>query len=185
MSATRALETAREVGIEIGLDGADLLLTAASKPPADVLDALLHHKAEIIVLLRADKDNWSAEDWRSYFDERAGIAEFDGGLPRIHAEAQAFECCVAEWLNRNFVPSAPGRCAVCGGHQGPDRLLPFGTSVTGHAWLHPRCWSAWDARRRAEAIAALAAIIDNPAAGVAAPKAIIPDNKGNLPWCML
>jgi hypothetical protein len=28
--------------------------------------------------------SWSAEDWRGFFDERAGIVECDGGLP--HAE---------------------------------------------------------------------------------------------------
>jgi hypothetical protein len=162
MTATRALEAAREAGIEIGLDGADLLLTAASKPRGDQLDALLHHKAEIVVLLRADKDRWSAEDWRAYFDERAGIAEFGGGLSRAEAEAQAFECCIMEWLNRNFVPSAPGSCVACRSHQGLDRLLPFGTSRIGHAWLHSRCWRAWDAGRRAKAVAALAAIIGNP-----------------------
>jgi len=163
MTAARALQTAREAGIEIALDGTDLLLTAASKPPADVLDALLHHKAEIVVLLRADKNSWSSEDWRAYFDERVGIAEFDGGLPRIEAEAQAFGCCVAEWLNLNFVPSAPGRCVVCGeDNHAQNPLLPFGVSLAGHAWLHPRCWPAWDAGRRAEAIAALAAIIATP-----------------------
>ena len=29
------------------------------------------------------------KDWQAYFDERAGIAEFDGGLSRVEAEAQA------------------------------------------------------------------------------------------------
>jgi len=30
---------------------------------------------------RAESD-WSAEDWQAFFDERAGVAEYDGGLPR-------------------------------------------------------------------------------------------------------
>ena len=34
-------------------------------------------------LLRTGRDSWSGEDWRAFFDERAGIAEFDGGLPRL------------------------------------------------------------------------------------------------------
>ena len=41
-------------------------------------------------LLRTGRDSWSGEDWRAFFDERAGIAEFDGGLPRLEAEARAF-----------------------------------------------------------------------------------------------
>jgi hypothetical protein len=32
---------------------------------------------------------WSAEDWQARLDERAGIAEFDGGLPHAQAEALA------------------------------------------------------------------------------------------------
>jgi hypothetical protein len=44
---------------------------------------------------------------------RSDNAEFDGGLPRARAEARAFVCCMAEWLNRNFVRSPPGRCLAC------------------------------------------------------------------------
>ena len=44
-----------------------------------------------------------------------------------------------------------------------DPLLPFGAEPTGHAWLHSRCWPAWHSARKAEAIAALAAMgIDQP-----------------------
>lgn len=162
MSTAGALRAARAAGIRLGIDGDALTLEAATAPPASVLDLLARHKAGLVALLREGNDGWSGEDWRVFFDERAAIAEFDGGLARKEAEARAFACCVAEWLNRNFVPSAPERCAACCGHKGPDRILPFGTSQTGHAWLHSRCWPAWDARRRAEAIAALAAIIGRP-----------------------
>jgi hypothetical protein len=72
------------------------------------------------------------------------------------AEARAFACCVVEWLNRNPVRSPPGRCLGCGaGDHAHDKLLPFGTEQTGHAWLHSRCWPAWRASRKVEAVAAL------------------------------
>jgi hypothetical protein len=101
------------------------------------------------------------------------IAEFDGGLPRARAEARAFACCMAEWLNRNFVRSPPGRCLACdGGDHGHDPLLPSGIESTGHAWLHSRCWPTWHAGRKAEAIAALAAM------GIAEPTEL-PDEFGN------
>lgn len=45
-------------------------------------------------------DDWSAEDWQVFFDERAGIAEFDGGLSRPEAEAQASACCMEEQMAR-------------------------------------------------------------------------------------
>jgi hypothetical protein len=108
--------------------------------------------------LRIERD-WSDEDWRAFFDERAGIAEFDGGLPREQAEVRAFTCCVAEWLNRNPVRSSPGSCLRCGKAElDHDPLLPFGTERTGHAWLHSRCWEAWFAARQVEAVAALEAM---------------------------
>jgi len=31
------------------------------------------------------REDWSEADWRTFFDERAGIAEFDQNLPREEA----------------------------------------------------------------------------------------------------
>ena len=118
------------------------------RAPEAVLDLLSRHKAEVIALLRTGSGGWSGEDWRALYDERAAIAEFDGGLPRASVEARAFACCVAEWLNRNLARSPPGRCLGCGrSEHANDKLLPFGTEQTGHAWLHSRCWDAWHAGR--------------------------------------
>nr|WP_132807785.1 hypothetical protein [Tepidamorphus gemmatus] len=145
--------------LRLGIDGDALMLEAATAPPPRVLDLLGRHKAGVIALLRPANDGWSGEDWLAFFDERAGIAEFDGGLSREQAEVRAFDCCVVEWLNRNPVRSPSGRCVGCGGSEhANDKLLPFGTEPTGHAWLHSRCWPAWHAARQAEAIAALAAM---------------------------
>lgn len=156
MSAFQALKAARDAGVRIGIEGDALTLDADTTPPAAVLGLLSRHKAGVVALLRTGSDGWSGEDWRALFDERAGIAEFDGGLPRASAEARAFACCVAEWLNRNPVRWPHGRCHGCGaGAHAHDKLLPFGTEQTGHAWLHSRCWPAWRASRKAEAIAVL------------------------------
>ncbi len=99
---------------------------------------------------------WDAEDWQAYFDERAAIAEHDGGLSRADAEQRAFECCVVEWQWRNPPPATgPERCAHCGEPLGEDGL-PFLTGDGGHTWLHSGCHGDWTAKRRADAIAALA-----------------------------
>ncbi len=158
MTAADALNAARANGLEIVLDGDDLVLAAASAPSTAVIDALSRNKAQIVALLRPGRDGWSADDWLVFFDERAGIAEFDGGMPRREAEVHAFACCVVEWLNRNPARSSPDRCLGCGQADlaALDPLLPFGTETTGHAWLHSRCWPAWHARRKAEAVTALA-----------------------------
>jgi hypothetical protein len=156
MSAVHALKLARASGVRIGVDGDALTLDAVAAPPPAVLDLLVLHKAQVIALLCPGRDGWSGEDWQAFFDERAGIAELEGGLPRDQAEARAFACCVSEWLNRNPVRSPPGRCLACGeAEHGHEPLLPFGAEATGHAWLHSRCWPAWHASRKAEAIAAL------------------------------
>jgi hypothetical protein len=113
----------------------------------------------IVALLQPGWDHWSGEDWQAYFDERAGIAEFDGGLPRPDAEARAFACCVEEWLNRSFARSPPGRRFPRGDG---DLLHDTGRShrigPTEHVWLHSRCWPAWHPGRKAAAVAALAAM---------------------------
>ena len=158
MNAAKALRTARAAGVELRLDGDDLVLSADSKPPAAVLDALSLHKAEIVAMLRPGPDGWSAEDWQAYYDERAGVIEFDGGLPRAQAEAQAFDCYVVDWLNLNPERSPAGRCLWCGDREyAHDPLLPYGVGPS-HAWLHSRCWEAWHARRKAEATAALSSL---------------------------
>jgi hypothetical protein len=159
MSAVLALKSARAVGIRVRIDGGDLELEAPAQPPQEVLDFLLLHKADILRLLRPANDGWSPQDWRVFFDERAAMAEFDGELPRAEAEARAFNCCVAEWINRNPTPSTPGRCLACGGgERSCDPLLPFGTELTGRAWVHRACWSEWSRGREIEAIAALASM---------------------------
>jgi len=111
---------------------------------------------EIVALLRRDNTGWTAEDWRAYFDERAGVAEYDVGLPRPEAEERAYACCVAEWLCQHPVSSAPGRCLGCGGgERAEDRLVPHGIESSGLAWLHDACWPAWHRQRKAKAIDAL------------------------------
>ena len=158
MSAVEALRMAQENGIRLGIAGADLILDAEREPAPTVLEAIRRHKADIVALIAADHDAWTAEDWQAFFDERTRIAEFDGGQTREQAEARAFECCVIEWLNRHPCQSDPGRCVLCGK---PDRsghtVVPFGTESHGHAWLHPECWTPWHEQRLGLATCALAA----------------------------
>jgi len=99
MNAATALMQARAAGIQMGIDGEDLVLEATAPPPRGVLDLLRRHKADLLLLLRRQA-NWMAEDWQVDFDERAAMAEFEGGLPRDRAEALAFVYCVAEGLSQ-------------------------------------------------------------------------------------
>lgn len=168
--APAAVLAARAAGILLDADGADLLVQAAA-PPA-LLEMLSSNTAIIVDYIRPGAGGWSAEAWQAYFDERAGIAEFDGELARDQAEAQAFSCFVVERLNRHPVSSPNRRCLTCGsGEEAHEPLLPFGLASTGHAWPHSRCWRTWADGRKAEAISALAVI------GIAAP-ANLPNDFG-------
>ncbi|MGA8695816.1 MAG: hypothetical protein WB689_18620 [Xanthobacteraceae bacterium] len=156
MSAVQALELARAAGVQLEIDGDDLLLEAAVPPPAAVIELLARHKADILTLLRPAKDARSVEDWRAFFDERAGIAEFEGRLPRTSAEARAFESCVIKWIERNPAPSPAGRCVRCERIETQDAVvLPYGAGPGTHAWLHAECWRPWHDARRAQAVEAL------------------------------
>lgn len=159
MSAVDALRLAQENGIHLEVEGGDLILVADQEPAPRVLEDIRHHKADIVALLTASEDDWTAEDWRVFFEERAGIAQFDGGVPRPEAEARAFECCLVEWLNRYPQHSDPDRCAWC---EKSDRdghaVVPFGTVSHGHTWLHPECWELWQRERRIRAETALEAM---------------------------
>ena len=159
MSASEALQAARVAGIKFAVNGDDLVLEASAPPEPAILDLVSRHKLGIVALLWPGRDGWSPEDWEVFFDERAGIAEFDGGLPRREAGAGAFACCIVEWLNRNFVRWPPARCPACGGGDlADDPLSPHGVESPGHARLHSNCWPAWYAIRKAEAVAALVAM---------------------------
>jgi hypothetical protein len=110
-----------------------------------------------VTLLRPGSDGSSGEAWREFFDERAGIGEFDGGLRRDHAEARAFSCCVGEWLHRNPVRSPSGRCDHCGQSKGMlfPYLTDYSTKDPGHTWLHQECSATWHQVHRAKAVSAL------------------------------
>jgi hypothetical protein len=87
-------------------------------------DALVGQKSDILRTL----GNGVAFDWQTFFNERAGIAEFDGYALGAEAERQAYECCTDEWLNRNPEAAVPGQCAKCRQAHRPDHIVvPFGT----------------------------------------------------------
>jgi len=159
VTALEALRLACSEGVEIGTDDDRLILTAARRPPDEVIEALSCHKAEIVALLRPSSDGWKAEDWQAFYDERAGVAEFDGGACRRDAEASSYECCIVEWMNRHPESSDPEHCAWCGRQdQSGHTVVPFGTDGRGHAWLHPECWARWHQDRRERAQRSLAAM---------------------------
>jgi hypothetical protein len=169
MTAIDVLRAARAAKVDVGIEGTHLVLRAPAPLPPAVIDALKLNKRAIVAILRRELSHWSVADWQAFFNERAGIAEYDGGLSRHEAEAAAFEHCVEEWLRRHPVRSSPRVCLGCGGIENERGIVvPFGTETSGHAWLHSDCWPAWYHERTAEAVAVLGTM------GIMAPDAIQP-----------
>lgn len=160
MNAVETLRMARENGVRLCVAGTDLILGADREPTHQVLDAIRHHKVGIVALLTSSEGDWKTNDWQAFYDERVGIAEFDGGVSRAEANARAYESCVAEWMIRNPAPSAPGCCAWCSEPEETSWgvIVPFWTGKHGHTWLHHGCWEEWYREREAQAVQALAGI---------------------------
>ena len=109
--------------------------------------------------LEGNPGPWDETCWLAFYEERAAIAEFDGGLSKDEAENRAFQCCIIEWQNRNYVQSSPERCLECGEGEKPSKpLVAYGTESSGHAWLHHHCKGAWQSKREAQAAKYLTSI---------------------------
>src|SRR5829696_10412393 len=51
------------------------------------------------------RDSWTAAEWQAYFDERAAMREYEGGLSRPEAERLAFDDTVQHWLSTHPAPA--------------------------------------------------------------------------------
>lgn len=153
MSALAVLQDARAAGITIRVVGDGLGLEAQVPPPNEILHRLVRYKPEIVNLLRR---SWSAEAWQAFFDERAGILEHECGLSPPEAEARAFKCCVAEYINQTHTASYSDVCAQCGTREAATRpLIPVGTEKVGHVWVLCNCLTHWQMVREHRAALAL------------------------------
>jgi hypothetical protein len=90
--AAEALRAARAGGIELGIDGNDLVLEASTPPLDAVLNLLSLRKAGHHEAAAVRHDGWSAEDWQAVLHERASIARhrlYRRPTPRRHGLAAA------------------------------------------------------------------------------------------------
>ena len=88
MNAAALINAAVAAGVTMKVDGARLVLSAPERPEDQLLEQLRREKPAIVAYLRG-LAAWTDDDWQALFDERAGIMEFDGGLPRGEAEERA------------------------------------------------------------------------------------------------
>jgi hypothetical protein len=102
-----ALDTLRHAGLTVEAEGDRLLVQPRSLLNEDLRALLREHKPEILALLR-DAAPFDPESW----EERAGIAEFDGGLSREEAEALAWREDNRRRCQHCLNLSRVGTCAV-------------------------------------------------------------------------
>ena len=88
MTAAATVAAAIAAGVTMKVDGSRLVLSAREPPDDRLLEDLRREKPAIVAYLR-NLAAWTEEDWQALFDERAGIMEYDGGLPREEAETAA------------------------------------------------------------------------------------------------
>jgi hypothetical protein len=104
------------------------------------------------VLLRHQAPATAAAELRD--DCPAPVRTWDNSSLPIEAE-------ISEWLDQHPAPSPSGRCAWCGRLESLDAVVvPFGTVLGTHAWLHPECWSEWHKTRREQAGIVLKAVTE-------------------------
>lgn len=95
MDGLTLLEEARAAGLSVTADGERLRIRGPRRAEAIAL-RLIAHKAIVLRALMAGPapapattPNELPPDWHLVWDERAAIMEYDGGLPRERAEAEA------------------------------------------------------------------------------------------------
>ncbi len=137
MSATSLIAEAQAAGVHLSLLGRDRITWACeTDPPPGLIDRIRAAKGAVLAALEVEE----AKHWRTFFEERAAIREYDGGLTRPDAEAGALQDAIAHWLARN--PLSPGvpedGCIHCAGALPVDYRVAV-LAGSGHAWLHPTC----------------------------------------------
>ncbi len=88
MSAAALIRRAVDAGVMLQVKDERLVLSSDVRPDDNLLHDLRSAKPAIVAYL-GGLACWGEEDWNALYDERAGIREFDGGLPRSAAEAAA------------------------------------------------------------------------------------------------
>ncbi len=119
----------------------------------------LHLATSRNINVRCQITAWNADDWREYFDERAGIAEYDGGMKRKKAERVAFDSCVIHWLKLNPDRHAdPNTCPHCRKPSGIMEDTPSIFYANPHGLtlqVHDDCFQSWLANRQKQAVETL------------------------------
>ena len=135
MTPAAILNEAQAAGVALWREGEVLRYRGPRVALTKLLPTLKAHKAELLEALQ-NVDAEGAEDLREHFEERAGILEYDAGLPRAQAELEAARItvtyarnCCCQWASLRVALSAyPELLASLPEKVGPVDSLPLGVS---------------------------------------------------------
>jgi len=130
MNAMELLEEVRQMGGNfVPLPGGRLKVRASAPLPEAMLDRLRAAKDELIRALSKTQQSLGSaadpvnEEWKAYFDERAAMRQFCGGIPRNIAEELAWDDTLGEWHRTHPMEFPAGQCAGCGQSIGQVQAL--------------------------------------------------------------
>jgi len=104
------------LGVELKADGETVRFRPRQKVTPELLARIKADKPAMLALLETQPTaarllevaaGWRAE-WREAWEERAGIMEFDGGLPRAVAEDRAFHELLVYVVGEHGITYFPG-----------------------------------------------------------------------------
>ena len=135
MTAPVVLIEAQAAGVALWREGEVLRFRGPRGALTKLLPTLKTHKAELLEVLQ-NADANAAEDLHEHFEERAGILEYDAGLPRAEAELEAARItatyarnCGYQWASlRSALSAYPELLASLPEKAGPVDSLPLGVS---------------------------------------------------------
>jgi hypothetical protein len=151
-SALSLLADLAQIGATLEPVNDRLVLRAGAKAiPGTLVSRVRAAKADLLAVL-------TAQDESPYQRDGTGLREATS--PHVPANDPTVEVFVATWINDHPAPSERGRCTWCGKSEiSSGVVLPYGVEPGKRAWFHPECWPAWRQTRRAEALAALKAVL--------------------------
>jgi hypothetical protein len=149
--AAKLIEELLQSGVVVSRSGKQLVLDG---PEALITDGLIDRVRALKSEILRNLEVGDSEDWETFFNERAGIAQREGSISRSEAETVAFVECVHHWLAMHPPASCSLElCAYCRhtkGEVGRD-CIPFLRGRDDHFWLHHKCISGFRAARNREA----------------------------------
>lgn len=143
MHAAEIIKDIQAVGATVQAVGDKLIVRPAGRLPEPLRVLIREYKPEILAALAADPVAEQAADLIEHFTERAAILEYDGGLFRHQAEAEAARMTATLARNRGYAWAAlrlafrdcPAILAALPDLTGQVDSLPLGVSRLA---IHPR-----------------------------------------------